>query len=125
MAWQNFGSSWLTHLFSLYFDRYVGTLFEIDSEKSTVSLERVQSHGTEGRCANPTDEVQGSENVYEFIVFRGSDVKDLRIETVEEAAKAAAPQVPDDPAILGVSVIGQCQILQTSLFLATFFAIFT
>lgn len=40
------------------------------------------------------------ENVYEYIVFRGSDVKDLRIEKEPEKPKQ---QVPDDPAILGVS----------------------
>jgi len=84
------------------FLRYVGTLYEIDSEKSTVALERVVSHGTEGRCANPEDEVPGTGQVYDFIVFRGSDVKDLRIETGEEPKAPPPPQVPDDPAILGV-----------------------
>jgi len=36
-------------------------------------------------------------------VFRGSDVKDLRIEKEPEEKPAPQPQVPDDPAILGVS----------------------
>lgn len=78
----------------------MGTLHEISSEKSTVALEQVKSFGTEGR--NPEDEVPASENVYEYIVFRGSDVKDLRIEK-EPEKPAQQPQVPDDPAILGVS----------------------
>lgn len=77
--------------------RYVGTLHEISSENSTVALEHVKSFGTEGR--NPEDEVATSDYVYEYIVFRGSDVKDLRIE--KEPEKPAQPQVPDDPAILG------------------------
>ena len=45
-----------------------------------------------------------SDNVYEYIVFRGSDVKDLRIEEgPKEPERPKPPQVPDDPAILGVS----------------------
>ena len=42
-----------------------------------------------------------SDHVYGYIVFRGSDVKDLRIEKEPEGPKQ---QVPDDPAILGVSL---------------------
>ena len=42
-------------------------------------------------------------------MFRGSDVKDLRIEQEPEAKPAKPPpQVPDDPAILGVSA---CAVL--------------
>jgi protein LSM14 len=77
---------------------YVGTLHEINSETSTVALEQVTSHGTEGR-RDGVDEITGSSNVYEYIVFRGSDVKDLRIE--EQPVKK--PMQLDDPAILGVS----------------------
>ena len=43
------------------------------------------------------------DNIYEYIVFRGSDVKDLRIEKEPEEKPPSQPQVPDDPAILGVS----------------------
>jgi len=79
---------------------YVGTLHEISSENSTVALEQVVSWGTEGR--RPDDEVAPTpDKVYEYIVFRGSDVKDLRIEKEPEKQQ---PQVPDDPAILGVSL---------------------
>lgn len=59
------------------------------------------SFGTEGR--RPDDEVPPSNVVYEYIVFRGSDVKDLRIEEAPKASKSSKPQMPDDPAILGVS----------------------
>ncbi|MCJ1463022.1 hypothetical protein MMC07_001626 [Pseudocyphellaria aurata] len=79
--------------------RYVGTLHEISSENSTVALEQVVSFGTEGR--RPEDEVPPSDNVYEYIVFRGSDVKDLRIEDTPKENKPPQPQMPDDPAILG------------------------
>lgn len=80
----------------------MGTLVEINPNESTVSLENVKSHGTEGRKSDPAEEVQGSSQIYEFIVFRGADVKDLR---VEEAPKEnLPPAMPNDPAILGVSV---------------------
>ncbi|KAL8908491.1 MAG: hypothetical protein Q9207_000797 [Kuettlingeria erythrocarpa] len=79
---------------------YVGTLHEINSENSTVALENVVSWGTEGR--DPDNEVPPSDTVYEYIVFRGSDVKDLRIEEPPKENKPPkVPQVPDDPAILG------------------------
>ncbi|KAF2837108.1 hypothetical protein M501DRAFT_996269 [Patellaria atrata CBS 101060] len=81
--------------------RYVGTLHEINSEKSTVALENVISHGTEGR--RPDEEVPASDNIYEYIVFRGSDVKDLRIEEPPKENKPPQPPVPNDPAILGAA----------------------
>jgi protein LSM14 len=82
--------------------RYVGTLVEINSEQSTVSLDNVRSFGTEGRRGGK-DEFGPSDAVYEQIVFRGSDVKDLRIEE-QPAEKKAPPPMPDDPAIIGVSL---------------------
>ncbi|TGJ80446.1 hypothetical protein E0Z10_g8314 [Xylaria hypoxylon] len=71
-------------------------------EESTVSLESVKSYGTEGRRGNPSDEVAPSDQIYEYIVFRGSDVKDLRIEEAPAAPKENQPPlVPNDPAIVG------------------------
>jgi hypothetical protein len=40
--------------------------------------------------------------IHEYIVFRGSDVKDLRVEE-PPAPTPEPPKVPNDPAILGVS----------------------
>lgn len=65
--------------------RYVGILHEIDSANSTVSLEQVRSHGTEGRKGDPALEIPPSDNVFEYIIFRGSDVKDLRVEQATPA----------------------------------------
>ncbi|KAI5304814.1 hypothetical protein KEM56_005886, partial [Ascosphaera pollenicola] len=79
---------------------YVGTLHQINPEDSTIALENVVSHGTEGRRGNPADEIHPSSNVYEYIVFRGSDVKDISI-AAEEEEKPAPLTVPNDPAILG------------------------
>lgn len=93
---------------------YVGILHDINSEKHTVALEQVVSHGTEGRRGDPTKEIAGSDNVYEYIVFRGGDVKDLRIEEAAQKPKPP-PQVLDDPAILGVShfhkLFSQCEVV--------------
>ncbi|PQE29863.1 G2 M phase checkpoint control protein [Rutstroemia sp. NJR-2017a WRK4] len=80
---------------------YVGTLHEINSENSTVALENVKSYGTEGRKENADEEIPPSDSTYEYIVFRGSDVKDLRIEEAPAPKENKPPQVPNDPAILG------------------------
>ncbi len=68
-----------------------------------MALENVSSFGTEGRKSNPAEELPPSDSVYEYILFRGSDVKDLRIEEAPAAKENKPPQVPNDPAILGVS----------------------
>ncbi|KAK2809992.1 hypothetical protein FQN50_003408 [Emmonsiellopsis sp. PD_5] len=82
--------------------RYVGTLHEINPEDSTIALENVVSHGTEGRRGNPAEEIAPSSSVYEYIVFRGSDVKDISVaEEQKENQQPEPPQVPNDPAILG------------------------
>lgn len=94
---------------------YVGTLHEINPEASTIALENVMSYGTEGRRGNPADEIAPSNSVYEYIVFRGSDVKDISVadEEKKEVPQAEPPRVPDDPAILGVSL--SCSLLAHSL----------
>ena len=97
---------------------YVGTLHEISSENSTVALENVTSYGTEGRRRE--EEIPPNlESIYEYIVFRGSDVKDLRIEEgPKEVKKPEPPKMPDDPAILGVSLISQLSFKDAPLLLA-------
>lgn len=85
--------------------RYVGTLHSINSEDSTVSLENVRSFGTEGRKGSPDEEVAPSVELYEYIVFRGTDVKDLRVEEAPAVKENKPPVMPNDPAIVGVSLI--------------------
>lgn len=80
--------------------KYVGTLHEINSETSTIALENVTSYGTEGRAGNPALEQPGSDQIYEYIVFRGSDVKELSM--VEAPKENQPPAMPNDPAIMGV-----------------------
>lgn len=65
-----------------------------------MSLDNVRSFGTEGRRGGK-DEYPATDVVWEQIVFRGSDVKDLRIEQ-PAVEKKPAPAMPDDPAIIGV-----------------------
>lgn len=83
---------WLTN------SRYVGTIVEINSEQSTIALEDVTSFGTEGRRSG-NDEIPPSDLSYDYIVFRGSDMKDLRIEETPKEAKPAPPTVLNEPAI--------------------------
>jgi protein LSM14 len=83
--------------------RYVGTLVEINSENATVALENVMSYGTEERRSGD-DAFGPSTSLYDYILFRGSDVKDLRIEEPpKDASPAQPPPMPNDPAIVGVS----------------------
>lgn len=100
---------------------YVGTLHEINPEASTIALENVVSHGTEGRRGEGSEEIAPSAAIYEYIVFRGSDVKDISVaEEQKENKQPEPPQVPDDPAILGVSADSALRItLDTPTLLCT------
>lgn len=78
-------------------NRYVGILHEINPEQSTIALEEVFSFGTEDRRVE--NYIPPSLQKFEYIVFRGSDVKDIKI--VEEQQEQKPPsQPPNDPAIL-------------------------
>ncbi|KAJ3064364.1 hypothetical protein HK102_008221 [Quaeritorhiza haematococci] len=81
--------------------RYVGILHSINQQESTVALEQVRSYGTEGRRGNPTEEIPPSEQLFDYIVFRGADIKDLHVVTAPNPPVPSPPQIPNDPAILG------------------------
>jgi protein LSM14 len=53
-------------------------------------MTKVRSFGTEGRSGDPLNEIPLQHNTFPLIVFKGSDVKDLKVE--------------DSPAVTHVSI---------------------
>ncbi|KAM9758171.1 protein LSM14 homolog B-like [Menidia menidia] len=78
--------------------RYEGILSSVDTERSTVSLAKVKSYGTEERHTDRP--VPPKAEIYEYIIFRGSDIKDI---TVSEPPKPHHG-LPRDPAIIQSSI---------------------
>lgn len=58
--------------------RYEGILYTIDPNEHTVSLSNVRFFGTEGRRGDDK-ELPPSDEIFEYIIFRGSDIKDLSV----------------------------------------------
>ncbi|KAJ7999013.1 hypothetical protein DPEC_G00210980 [Dallia pectoralis] len=78
--------------------RYEGVLYTIDTDNSTVALAKVKSFGTEGR---PTDRpVPPKDEIYEYIIFRGSDIKDITVCVPPKSHHG----LPHDPAIVQSSI---------------------
>ncbi|KAK4519496.1 Manganese transporter smf1 [Mucor velutinosus] len=78
MSGQNYIGSKIS-LISLSDIRYVGILHNINLVESTVALQNVKSYGTEGRKDSPSEEIPPSNNTFDYVVFRGSDIKDLQV----------------------------------------------
>lgn len=72
--------------------RYEGVLYTINTQESTIALQSVRCFGTEGR---KMPDIPRSSEVYDFIIFRGQDIKDL---TVLESCSAV-----NDPAIVSIN----------------------
>ncbi|KAK2586938.1 hypothetical protein KPH14_009866 [Odynerus spinipes] len=75
--------------------RYEGRLFTVDPQECTIALANVRSFGTEDRETQLP--VAPQNQVYEYILFRGSDIKDIRV--VNNVSS-----IPNDPAIVQMTV---------------------
>ncbi|XP_044746066.1 protein LSM14 homolog B-B isoform X2 [Coccinella septempunctata] len=76
--------------------RYEGRLFTVDPQECTIALSSVRSFGTEER--ETTCPIPAQNQVYDYILFRGSDIKDIRV------LNSVPPQALNDPAIMQLSV---------------------
>lgn len=77
--------------------RYEGILYTINTQESTIALQSVKTFGTEGR---KIPEIPPSSEIYDFIIFRGQDIKDL---TVLEGAGGSSAAMAQDPAIMSMN----------------------
>lgn len=100
--------------------RYEGILYTLNREESTIAVQNVRSFGTEGRRI---PEVPMSNEIYDFIIFRGKDLKDLTVlqgapeppqtfgggcggDYLDSSAQAAAAGMYNHPATPSVEAVG-------------------
>lgn len=77
--------------------RYEGRLFTVDPQECTIALANVRSFGTEDR--ETPYPIAPQPTVYDYILFRGSDIKDIRV--------VNNVHFPNDPAIMQLQMPNQ------------------
>jgi len=61
--------------------RYEGILHDINNNDSSLTVQNVKSYGTEGR-KKVGPQIPPSAEIYDYIVFKGTDIQDIQIEQV-------------------------------------------
>uniref|UniRef100_A0A915D2K7 FFD box profile domain-containing protein n=1 Tax=Ditylenchus dipsaci TaxID=166011 RepID=A0A915D2K7_9BILA len=81
--------------------RYEGVLYTVNSTEKTISLSKVRSFGTEDR---PSEQpVPSNDDVFEFVVFKAADIKELMVCETPKITSALRGGLPNDPAIVSFS----------------------
>uniref|UniRef100_T1IJ30 DFDF domain-containing protein n=1 Tax=Strigamia maritima TaxID=126957 RepID=T1IJ30_STRMM len=78
--------------------RYEGILYTIDPKEATVALAKVRSFGTEDRFTDKP--IASRDDVYEYVIFRGRDIKDIKVCEPPQHHTLIGGGLPNDPAIL-------------------------
>ncbi|VDN05623.1 unnamed protein product [Thelazia callipaeda] len=92
--------------------RYEGILYTVDTNESTIALAKVRSFGTEDRPT--TNPVAARDDIYEYIIFKATDIKDLIVCETPKPLPQLAGGLAYDPAILSISS-GRSIPVQTSV----------
>lgn len=80
--------------------RYEGFLHFINPEENTVGLKDVRMLGTQGRRGGQ-GEVEANNTTYDFIIFRGGDIKDLTVfDDNQQQEEQRNDTAINDPAIM-------------------------